>query len=73
VKNIFTGKAKHGVTIFLSTHTLSVAEEICTKIGIINRGKLIAEGTLDELKRFFKKQDKNLEEIYLEMTASEMQ
>lgn len=73
VKNIFSEKAKNGVTIFLSTHTLSVAEEICTKIGIINKGKLIAEGTLADLKRFFKQQDKNLEEIYLEMTATEMQ
>lgn len=71
VKNIFCEKAKNGITIFLSTHTLSVAEEICTRIGIINKGKLIAEGTLDDLRRFFKKQDKSLEELYLEMTASE--
>ncbi len=71
VKNIFSTKAKEGTTIFLSTHTLSVAEEICTRIGIINKGKLIADGTLGELKRFFKKQDKSLEELYLEMIASE--
>jgi ABC-2 type transport system ATP-binding protein len=73
VKNIFTEKVKRGITIFLSTHTLSVAEEICTRIGIINEGKLIAEGSLKDLKRFFKKQDQNLEEIYLEMTSAEMQ
>ena len=71
VKNIFNERAKSGVTIFLSTHTLSVAEEICTRIGIINKGKLIAEGTLSELKGYFKTQDKSLEELYLEMTASE--
>lgn len=71
VKNIFSTKAKEGTTIFLSTHTLSVAEEICTRIGIINKGKLIADGTLGELKRFFKKQDKSFEELYLEMTATE--
>jgi ABC-2 type transport system ATP-binding protein len=73
VKNIFIKKAEKGITIFLSTHTLSVAEEICTRIGIINKGKLIAEGTLPELKKFFKKQDRSLEELYLEMTSAEMQ
>ncbi len=73
VKNIFTEKAQQGVTVFLSTHTLSVAEEICTRIGIINRGKLIAEGSLDDLRRFFKEQERNLEEIYLEMTSSEQE
>lgn len=71
VKNIFTEKTKQGVTIFLSTHTLSVAEEICTRIGIINRGTLIADGSLDDLRRFFKRQERSLEEIYLEMTSSE--
>ena len=56
------------MTVFLSTHTLSVAEEICTRIGIIDRGRLLASGTLDELKRFSKNKEKNLEELYLEMT-----
>lgn len=68
VKNILVNKTKEGVTVFLSTHTLSVAEEICTRIGIIDRGRLLATGTLDELKRFSKNKDRNLEELYFEMT-----
>ncbi len=71
VKSILVEKTNEGVTVFLSTHTLSVAEEICTRIGIINRGKLIAVGTFDELKKLSKSEDKNLEELYLEMTSSE--
>ncbi len=69
VKNILVNKTKEGVTVFLSTHTLSVAEEICTRIGIIDRGRLLATGTLDELKRFSKNKDRNLEELYLKMTG----
>ncbi len=72
VKNILVNKTKEGVTVFLSTHTLSVAEEICTRIGIINRGRLIAGGTLDELKRLSKNKERNLEELYLEMTSGEV-
>lgn len=51
VKNIFKGQAGSGVTIFMSTHTLSIAEEICDRVGIIDSGNLIAVGTIDELKR----------------------
>ncbi|HYC23545.1 MAG TPA: ABC transporter ATP-binding protein [Candidatus Bathyarchaeia archaeon] len=43
--------AASGVTIFLSTHSLDVAEELCGRIGIIDRGRLIALGSLEELRR----------------------
>lgn len=71
VKNILISKAKEGVTVFLSTHTLSIAEEICTRVGIIDKGRLIAEGTLDELQEISKNNEKNLEKLYLEMTEGE--
>ena len=51
VKNEFRERARAGMTIFLSTHQLSVAEEVADRIGIIHRGKLIALGTVDELRR----------------------
>ena len=51
VKDELKARSKRGVTIFLSTHTLSVAEEMADRVGIINHGKLIALGTVDELKR----------------------
>jgi len=71
VKDILVNKTKEGVTVFLSTHTLSVAEEICTRVGIIDKGSLIALGTLEELMAISKSKEKNLEELYLEMTEGE--
>ncbi len=50
-KDIFKAQAGSGTTIFMSTHTLSIAEEICDRVGIIDTGNLIAVGTIDELKK----------------------
>ena len=63
--------AESGVTIFLSTHSLYVAEELCDRIGILNEGVLIAEGTLDELRRDAKSDGESLEELFLKLTAEE--
>ncbi len=51
VKQEFRARAKAGMTIFLSTHQLSVAEEVADRIAIINRGKIIAMGTVNELRQ----------------------
>jgi ABC-2 type transport system ATP-binding protein len=51
VKQEFKARSRAGMTIFLSTHQLSVAEEVADRIGIIHRGKLIALGTVEELRR----------------------
>ena len=56
---------RKGYTVFFSTHVLEVAEKLCHRIGIINRGKIIAVGTLDELRS---SGDKSLESIFLELT-----
>ena len=50
LRRLLATLAADGVTIFLSTHSLAVAEELCTRIGIIERGRLIALGTLAELR-----------------------
>lgn len=50
VKNILREKARDGASVFMSTHTLSVAEEIAGRVGIIDRADLVALGTIDELK-----------------------
>lgn len=68
VKNVFVEKVKKGVTVFLSTHTLSVAEEICTRIGIINKGELIIEGGMDGIRTQLNAGNKSLEQLYLEIT-----
>ena len=61
-----TGKGK---TVFMSTHSLEVAEELCDRIGIIQGGKLVALGTMDELQRQAGSEAR-LEDIFLKLTAA---
>lgn len=61
---------KEGNAVFFSTHILEVAEKLCDKIAIINKGKIIAMGTYEEIKEKFKK-DSSLEEIFMEITSNE--
>jgi len=68
VKSLFQDLAKEGVTIFMSTHTLKVAEDICDRIGIIHKGALVATGTSEDLKRDIKDKDADLEEIFIKLT-----
>ncbi len=68
VKKIFKGLAKSGVTIFMSTHTLSHAQEMCDRIGIIHRGNLIAIGTINELMKTAHTKRMELEEIFFVLT-----
>lgn len=68
VKDMLKQYALKGATIFVSTHILSIAEELCDRIGIINKGKLIGLGTISELKAKDAKDDVNLETLFLEMT-----
>ena len=70
VKDVFKERSRAGVTVLVSTHQLSVAEEMADRIGIIHGGKLIAVGNRDELRQ----QSGNsgqLEEIFLSLTAGE--
>ena len=72
-KDLLRASADAGVTIFMSTHTLSVAEEVAHRIGILRKGHLVALGTLDEIKQAHAQdlaKDK-LEDLFLDLTASE--
>ncbi len=69
VKTLLRDQATAGASVFLSTHTLSVAEEIADRIGIIYQGKLRFLGTLDELRDERKQDGSNLEELFLSLTA----
>lgn len=60
-----------GVAIFLSTHTLSIAEEVCDRIGILYKGRLVALGTLDELRERAAAGNARLEEVFLKITEEE--
>ena len=70
VKNLFREHTRNGGTVFMSTHTLEVAEELADRIGIIHRGDLLAVGTLDQL-RAQAQREHSLEDIFLRMTEVE--
>ena len=69
VKDVLKERSLKGMTVLLSTHELSVAEEMADRIGIVNGGKLIAVGTRDELRRQSGSTGA-LEEIFLALTAN---
>ena len=62
--------AKNGNSVFFSTHVLEVAEKLCDRIGIINKGKLVFVGTFEEMKQKFK-EEASLEKLFLELTEDE--
>jgi len=68
LKDLFICLAKTGVALFLSTHSVGFAEELCRRVGIIHKGKLIACGTMAELRTLAKVDDGNLESAFLELT-----
>ena len=68
VKDLFRNLAKQGVTVFMSTHTLKIAEDICDRIGIIHKGHLIATGTTEDLQRKAGGTDADLEQVFLNLT-----
>lgn len=61
---------RHGAVVF-STHVMEVAENMCTRIGIIDGGRVVAEGTMEELRRLSGKEGSSLEEIFLKVTNEE--
>lgn len=71
LKDLFRALAADGTTIFLSTHSISVAEEICHRIGIIQKGRLIACGTMAELYRHAAGNHGSLESVFLELTREQ--
>lgn len=68
VKDLLRARAAAGMAIFMSTHTLSLAEEIADRIGILDHGRLRFLGTLAELRRLHQAEQTSLEELYLRLT-----
>lgn len=68
VKNILREQCRAGASVFMSTHTLSLAEDVCDRVGIILKGKLIALGTVAELKQQYGNEG-DLEELFLDLTG----
>jgi len=70
LKEMMREHVEEGKTVFFSTHVLDVAEKLCDRVAIINKGKLLFCGTLEEIKNQFKV-DESLEKMFLEMTENE--
>jgi ABC-2 type transport system ATP-binding protein len=71
VKDIFKDLASKGVTVFMSTHTLEIVEKMCTRVAIINKGEIIAEGSVEDLGRMARMPDSHLEQIFLRLTGGD--
>ena len=70
LKEMMREHCKNGNTVFFSTHVLEVAEKLCDRVGIINKGKLVFVGTFEEMQNKFK-ENKSLEDLFLEITENE--
>lgn len=69
VKDILCQLCENGQTVLMSTHTLEIAERVCTRLGIIHHGRLIAEGTMTELRGAG--QEATLEDMFIRLTTDE--
>lgn len=68
VKGLLRDFVQTGGTVFMATHTLSFAQEACTKVGILKEGKLLVEGSIEELRQTAHSESQSLEELYLTLT-----
>ena len=76
VKDILRELAREGCTVFLTTHVLEIAERMCDRIGIIQKGKLLTVGTMEDLRRAASAKGapaavngSTLEDLFLELTG----
>jgi ABC-2 type transport system ATP-binding protein len=69
VKDLLRDEARRGVTVFMSTHTLAIAEEIADRIGIVDHGRVLFLGTVAELRDHLADHDKTLEHLFLRLTS----
>jgi ABC-2 type transport system ATP-binding protein len=69
VKDLLLERAKAGCTIVLTTHIMDVAERLVDRIGIIRSGRIVAEGTLEELRARAGRTDATLEDLFLQLIS----
>jgi ABC-2 type transport system ATP-binding protein len=68
VKGVLKEKSKEGTTVFMSTHSLEVVEELCDRVGIVKDGKLIFANSLEQLQQYKSKYDGRIESVFIELT-----
>ena len=71
VKDVLVERVREGATVIMTTHILEVAERMAERIGVIAKGRLIAQGTLEELRQQAGKGGTSLEDIFLDLVAEE--
>jgi ABC-2 type transport system ATP-binding protein len=69
VKDLLRRLAQRGLTVFLSIHTLEVAEQLCDRLAVLQDGRLVAEGTLQDLRRRAGNEGGDLEQAFLKLTG----
>ncbi|HGE71867.1 TPA: ABC transporter ATP-binding protein [Candidatus Poribacteria bacterium] len=69
MKDLLMDIRQRGTTVFMTTHILEIAERMCDRVGIIDHGKLISVGTMDELRKEVQNGSGSLEDIFLELTG----
>src|SRR4030043_210024 len=71
LKELINFQAKKGGAVIFSTHIMEVAEKLCSRVGIINKGKIVGEGTVEDLRKLVKSAEGSLEDIFLKGTEQE--
>jgi len=72
IRDILRDLTASGTTIFFSSHIMEVVERLCTRVGIINAGQLVAEGTLADLRQRAGTENSSLEDIFLQLVGADM-
>ncbi len=71
LKELIILHAKKGGAVIFSTHIMEIAEKLCSRVGIINKGRIVSEGTVDDLRKLVKSTEGSLEDIFLKVTEQE--
>jgi ABC-2 type transport system ATP-binding protein len=71
VKDVLLERVRNGATVIMTTHILEVAERMAERIGVIAHGRLVAQGTLAELRQRAGKGDGSLEEVFLDIVSQD--
>jgi ABC-2 type transport system ATP-binding protein len=72
VKEIIDIHIEHGGAVLFSTHIMQIAEELCDRIAIMNRGKIVGIGSMDELRQQADRVGANLEDVFLRLTEQDV-
>ena len=70
MKDILLDQVRRGATVFLTSHVLEVVERLCDQIAIVNRGKVMVQGSVDDLRRELHQEGNSLEDIFVQMVGA---